>query len=41
VGLGLVIVKNLVNQLQGNLKIDSEEDKGTRIEITFYKNNLK
>ena len=40
VGLGLVIVKNLVNQLQGNLKIESEEDKGTRLEITFKKNNL-
>ena len=39
VGLGLVIVKNMVELLQGNLKIESEEGKGTRIKIDF-KNNI-
>jgi signal transduction histidine kinase len=37
VGLGLVIVKNMVEILQGNLKLESEEGKGTRIEIIFKK----
>ncbi|MCF8253710.1 MAG: PAS domain S-box protein [Bacteroidia bacterium] len=37
VGLGLVIVKNMVEMLQGNLRIESEEGKGTRVEIAFNK----
>jgi PAS domain S-box-containing protein len=41
VGLGLVIVKNMVEMLQGNLRIESEEGKGTKIEIAFNKENLE
>lgn len=37
VGLGLVIVKTLIDSLQGDLKIDSKEGKGTRVIIKFYK----
>jgi signal transduction histidine kinase len=37
VGLGLVIVKKMVERLEGDIKIESEEGVGTRIEITLNK----
>ncbi len=37
VGLGLVIVKKMVERLNGEIKIESEEGVGTRIEITLNK----
>ncbi len=41
VGLGLVIVKNMVELLKGDIRIESEEGKGTRIEISLNKSNLE
>ncbi len=37
VGLGLVIVKNMVEMLKGSIRIESEEGKGTKVVITFNK----
>jgi len=37
VGLGLLIVKKMVERLNGEIKIESEEGVGTRLEITFKK----
>lgn len=39
VGLGLLIVKKMVERLGGDIKIESEEGVGTRIEITLNKQN--
>jgi PAS domain S-box-containing protein len=41
VGLGLLIVKKMVESLDGDIKIESEEGVGTRIEITLNKSNLE
>jgi signal transduction histidine kinase len=37
VGLGLLIVKKMVERLNGEIKIESEEGVGTRLEITLKK----
>ena len=34
-GLGLYIVKNLINEEKGQINISSEKDKGTEVEILF------
>ena len=35
-GLGLSITKNLVTLLEGDIRIESEENKGTTIHLYFY-----
>lgn len=35
IGLGLSVVKKLVDKMQGNIFVESKKDKGTKIEITF------
>jgi PAS domain S-box-containing protein len=39
IGLGLIIVKKMVERLRGDIKIESEEGVGTRVEITLNKSN--
>ena len=34
-GLGLYIVKEMVNKLDGSIKLESEIDKGTKFIISF------
>ncbi len=35
-GLGMVISKNIVNMMGGNIEVESELDKGTKFTVTFF-----
>lgn len=39
-GMGLYIVKNLINKLGHKIEITSEENKFTKVTITFSKNEF-
>ena len=36
-GLGLSLAKNIVTEFKGKLKLHSEKDKGTKVELSFPK----
>jgi len=41
IGMGLNIVKNIINDINGKIEIDSEPDKGTTFKIIFDKHTIK